>query len=55
MIVYKLENIKHLDTQKITEVDLEKISFFIRDKKKEALMDEWTQKLKEKAEIWRNK
>ncbi len=52
VVVYRLENIKHMDTQKIKEVDLEKISFFIRDKKKEALMDEWTQKLEEKADTW---
>ena len=55
VIVYRLEDIKPKNTGKISEIDMEKVSLFIQDKKKEVLMDEWSKKLKENAEIWRQK
>jgi parvulin-like peptidyl-prolyl isomerase len=55
VIVYQLDDIKPMETGKVRELDMEKISLFIRDKKKEVLMDEWSKKLKENAEIWRQK
>jgi hypothetical protein len=55
VIVYRLENIKPLETGQISEVDRIKTSLFIQDKKKEVLMEEWSKKLKENAEIWRQK
>ncbi len=55
VIVYRLEDIKPLDTGQISKIDVEKISLFIQEKKKEVLMDEWSKKLKENAEIWRQK
>jgi parvulin-like peptidyl-prolyl isomerase len=55
VMVYRLEEKKELDTKTISEIDREKISLFIQDKKKEVLMDEWSKKLKENADIWRQK
>ena len=55
VIVYRLEDIKSKKTGKISEIDLEKVTRFIQDKKKEVLMDEWSKKLKQNAEIWRQK
>lgn len=55
VIIYRLEDIKPLETGPISEVDMKKTSLFIQDKKKEVLMDEWSKKLKENAEIWRQK
>lgn len=55
VVVYRLEDIESRETGKIQEADLERISLFIQDKKKEALMDEWTKNLKENSEIWRKK
>ncbi len=54
-VVYRLENIKHMDTGTIGEIDVKRISLFIQDKKKGTLLDTWTGKLKENAEIWREK
>jgi parvulin-like peptidyl-prolyl isomerase len=55
VIVYRLEEITPKDTGKISEIDMGKISLFIQEKKKEVLMDDWAKKLKENAEIWRQK
>jgi hypothetical protein len=55
VIIYKLDDIKPMDIEKVQKMDMEKISLFIQDKKKEVLMDEWSKKLKENAEIWRQK
>ena len=55
VIVYRLEAIEPLDTGQLSEIDREKISLFIQNKKKEILMDEWSRKLNENAEIWRKK
>lgn len=55
VIVYRLEEIISLDAGKISGIDMEKIALFIQEKKKEVLMDEWSKKLKENAEIWRQK
>lgn len=55
VVVYRLEDIKPMASKKIGEVDLERTTRFIQDKKKEALMDEWSKMLKENAEIWRKK
>lgn len=55
VIVYRLEEIKPFDTGQLSEIDMEKISLFIQNKKKEVLMDDWSKKLKENAEIWRQK
>lgn len=54
-VVYRLEDIKHMNAGKIKEIDIERVSRFIQDKKKEVLMDEWTKNLKENSEIWRKK
>lgn len=55
-VVYKLEEIQPApDSKEIREIDLNAVSLYIQDKKKEALMDQWTQMLKENAEIWRDK
>lgn len=56
VIIYKLEEIQPApDSKEIREIDLNTVSLFIQDKKKEVLMDEWTRNLKENAEIWRDK
>ncbi len=55
-VVYKLEEIEPAPASgEIEELDLTAVSLFIQDRKKEALMEEWTLKLKETAEIWRDK
>lgn len=55
VIVYKLDDITPMDIGKVQELDIEKISLFIEDKKKEVLMEKWSKRLKENAEIWRQK
>jgi parvulin-like peptidyl-prolyl isomerase len=55
VMVYRLDEITPLATGKISELDMDKVSLFIQDKKKEVLMDEWSKKLKDNAEIWRQK
>jgi hypothetical protein len=37
------------------EFDIKRVSLFIQDKKKEQLLDEWTDKIRETADIWRKK
>jgi hypothetical protein len=55
VIVYKLDDIKPMEIGKVQELDMERISLFIQDKKKEVLMEKWSKNLKENAEIWRQK
>ncbi|WP_022665097.1 hypothetical protein [Desulfospira joergensenii] len=57
VMVYRLDEIIALEevSSGIRETDEKHISDFIRDKKREALMEKWTRKLKENAEIWREK
>lgn len=56
--IYKLNDIRKIEktgTEQDEEFDAKKISLFIQDKKKEQLLDEWTDSIRESAEIWRKK
>lgn len=57
VLVYRLDGIipREEVSPAIREMDESRIVDFFRDKKREALMEKWTQELKEKAEIWRGK
>ncbi|MCP4723076.1 MAG: hypothetical protein GY860_26790 [Desulfobacteraceae bacterium] len=55
VVVYRLEDMEPMDTKKIWDLDLERVSLFIQEEKKELLMEEWSKKLKKNAEIWRKK
>ena len=37
------------------EMDLKKVSLFIQDKKKQQVLEEWTDKIRKQADIWRKK
>lgn len=52
--IYRLDGIQKIeDPDKIQEVDIEYISLFIKDKKKEQLLDEWSGEIRKSAKIWR--
>ncbi len=52
--IYRLDEIQKIEDQnKIQEVDIEYISLYMKDKKKEQLLDEWSEKIRKTAEIWR--
>jgi len=53
--VYRLENTTPLPSSQTAQYDSDQIKQFILDQKREQLMEEWTRKLKENAEIWRKK
>jgi len=56
VLVYRLKDIQKIETpesQKPKEFDIKKVSLFIQDKKKAQLLDEWTDSIRESAEIWR--
>ena len=56
VLVYRLDEIIPKEQGSgIREMDENRISDFIRDKKREVLMEMWTRDLKENAEIWRGK
>lgn len=55
IVQYKLEHIrKQEELYTMEKFDIKRVSLFLDDKKKEALMNEWVDKIREKAEIWRN-
>lgn len=58
VMIYTLKDIRKIektDTDKIEEFNTKKVSLFIQDKKKEQLLDEWTDSIRKSAEIWRKK
>ena len=58
VLIYKLNDIRKIEKngmEQDEEFDTKKISLFIQNKKKEQLLDEWTDSIRESAEIWRKK
>ncbi len=58
VIVYrldKIEKIKKPDNGRTGIFNLKKVSVFLQDMKKEQLLEEWTDKLRASAHIWRKK
>jgi len=58
IVAYTLDDMQKKEkseTNVIEAFDIKKVSLFIQDKKKERLLDEWTDKIRESAEIWRKK
>jgi len=54
VFVYRLDDIQKDKTpDKIQEFDMNQVSLYIQDKKKEQLLAEWSDKIRETAEIWR--
>lgn len=56
VLIYRLDDIQEIKKPGIGDVeefDIKRVSLYIQDKKKEALMEEWTDKIRENAEIWR--
>ncbi len=56
VFIYRLDDIQKIKKPGIgdfEEFDIKRVSLYIQDKKKEALMEEWTDKIRENAEIWR--
>jgi len=52
--IYKLDKIQKIeDSSKIEDFDIEYVSLYIKDKKKEQLMNEWSEEIRKKAKIWR--
>ncbi len=58
VLIYRLNDVRKIEktgTEKPEEFDVKKVSLFIQDKKKEQLLDEWTDSIRNSAEIWRKK
>lgn len=58
IVVYTLDDVQRMEkpeTGVLEAFDIKRVSLFIQDKKKEQLLDEWTDKIRESAEIWRKK
>ncbi|MCD4718869.1 MAG: hypothetical protein K8S13_03290 [Desulfobacula sp.] len=54
IFVYMLDDIqKKEDPGKKEEFDIKRVSLFIQDKKKEQLLAQWTDTIRQTAEIWR--
>lgn len=56
VVIYRLDDIQKKETSgegHIKEMNIKRVSVFIQDKKKEQLLDEWTDKIRGSAEIWR--
>lgn len=54
IVMYRLDDIKKIKgSTKLKQFDIKRISLFIRNEKKAALMKKWTDKIREKAIIWR--
>jgi hypothetical protein len=52
--IYKLDKVQKIENSNETqEFDIEYVTGYIKDKKKEQLMDEWYDKMRNAAEIWR--
>ncbi len=55
VLVYRLNQVIPIESAQVRETDVNQVASFIRDKKREVLMEAWTRQLKENAEIWRDK
>jgi len=54
VFVYRLDKIQKIeDSDAIQGFDANQVSLYLQDKKKEQLLDEWSDKIRETAEIWR--
>jgi len=56
VVRYQLDRIQERvasEAEDIKEFDIKTVSLFIRDKKKEQLLIEWTDKIRNSADIWR--
>ncbi len=54
VFVYRLDGIqKNKAPDTIQEFDVNQVSLYIRDKKKEQLLSEWSEKIRQAAVIWR--
>ena len=56
VIVYRLDDIQKKETAETPEkkeFNIKKVSLFIQAKKKEQLLEKWTDSIRETAEIWR--
>jgi len=54
VFVYRLDDVqKNENFDKTKQFDIKRVSLYLQDKKKEKLLDEWTDKIRESAEIWR--
>ena len=54
VFVYRLDDIKKIEgSNNIIESDSKQVSLFLQDKKKEHLLDEWSEEIRKKAKIWR--
>ena len=52
--IYKLDKVQKIESSNETqEFDIEYVTDYIKDKKREQLMDEWYDKMRNAAEIWR--
>lgn len=57
-LIYRLGDVQMIEKnqgEKDDTFDAKKISMFIQDKKKEQLLDEWTDSIRNAAQIWRKK
>lgn len=58
LIVYRLDDIstiKKAGKSSGNDFDVKEVSLFIRDKKKEQILEDWIKNLRESADIWREK
>lgn len=56
IVIYRLNDIRKIETAepvKSEEFDVKRASLLIQDKKKEQLLDEWAELIRESAKIWR--
>jgi parvulin-like peptidyl-prolyl isomerase len=54
VFIYRLDDIQKKEApDKKKEFDIKRVSLFIQDKKKEQLLAEWTDAIRQTAEIWR--
>jgi len=53
VMTYRLDAIMPIEDRETGQKNSEDIADFIRDKKREIVMDEWTENLKDRAKIWR--
>jgi len=55
IFVYMLDDIQKKEdySDKKEEFDIKRVSLFIQDKKKEQLLEQWTDAIRQTAEIWR--
>ena len=54
MVIYTLDKInKHKKPDEMEAFDIKGASLFLEEKKKEALMQDWTDQIRDTADIWR--